>query len=97
MTVITLKDDSSFRAFIGADPGDDVGGHYDLETNQLVVFDFRDKKEDKPGNAERVNLFSLIHETAHMLCFNTGLLSRQADVPDCISEGLATFVEMWRA
>jgi hypothetical protein len=95
LTVITLKDDNSFRKFIGADPGADVGGHYDLETNQLVIFDFRDKQEDKPGNPVRVNLFGLIHETAHMLCFNTGLLSRQADVPDCISEGLATFVEMW--
>ncbi len=30
-----------------------------------------------------------------MLCFNTGLVSRKADVPDCISEGLATFVETW--
>jgi hypothetical protein len=96
LTVITLKDDDSFRAFIGADPGDDVGGHYDLETNHLVVFDFRDKKLNQPANAERVNLFSLIHETAHLLCFNTGLLSRKADVPVCISEGLATFVEMWR-
>jgi hypothetical protein len=96
LTVITLKDDNSFRKFIGADPGADVGGHYDLETNQLVIFDFRDKKEDKPGNPVRVNLFGLIHETAHMLCFNSGLVSRGADVPDCISEGLATFVEMWQ-
>jgi len=96
LTVITLKDDRSFQAFIGADPGDDVGGHYDLETNQLVVFDFRDKKANLPANATRVNLFSLIHETAHLLCFNTGLLSRKADVPVCVSEGLATFVEMWQ-
>jgi Protein of unknown function (DUF1570) len=96
LTVITLKDDRSFKAFIGADPGKDVGGHYDLETNQLVVFDFRDKQADQPDDPVRVNLFSLIHETAHLLCFNTGLLSRQADVPVCVSEGLATFVEMWR-
>jgi hypothetical protein len=95
LTVITLKDDKSFRAFIGADPGKDVGGHYDLDTNSLVVFDFREKV-DQPGNPVRVNLFSLIHETAHLLCFNTGLLSREADVPVCVSEGLATFVEMWQ-
>jgi hypothetical protein len=95
LTIITLKDDKSFQAYIGADPGKDVGGHYDLESNQLVVFDFREK-EDQPGNPVRVNLFSLIHETAHLLCFNTGLLSRKADVPVCVSEGLATFVEMWQ-
>jgi Protein of unknown function (DUF1570) len=96
LTVITLKDDDSFRAFIGGNPGDEVGGQYDIEINQLVMFDFRDKKDNQPGNAERVNLFSLIHETAHLLSFNAGLLSRKADVPLCVSEGLATFVEMWR-
>ena len=31
-----------------------------------------------------------------LLCFNTGLLSRQSSVPDWVSEGLATYVELWR-
>ena len=31
--------------------------------------------------AERINLFTLVHETAHQLSFNTGMFSRQADVP----------------
>jgi hypothetical protein len=89
MTVVTLKDDASYRAYIGQNPGEAVGGHYDVETDQLVVFDFG-------VGQDQANLFTLVHETTHMLSFNTGLLSRQADVPACISEGLATYVERWR-
>jgi hypothetical protein len=96
MTVITLKDDTSYRAFAGNNPGATVGGHYDLVTNRLVVFDFRDKREELGENAERVNLFTLVHETVHMLSFNTGMLERKQDVPACIAEGLATYAELWR-
>ena len=44
----------------------------------------------------RVNLLTLVHETTHLLCFNTGLLSRETSVPDWVSEGLATYVELWK-
>jgi hypothetical protein len=89
MTVVTLKDAASYRAYIGQNPGETVGGHYEVETNQLVVFDFG-------AGQDQANLFTLVHETTHLLCFNAGLLARQADVPACISEGLATYVEQWR-
>jgi hypothetical protein len=96
MVVVTLRDDRSYRKFIGADPGDEVGGHYDLDTNRLVVFDFGSRQPGLLVNANRASLFTLVHETAHLLSFNTGLLSRQTDVPACVSEGLATFIEVWR-
>ena len=98
MTVITLKDEASYAAYLGEKPGTRVGGHYDLETNRLVMFDFRPSREEMNVEAdpELVNLLALVHETTHLLCFNTGLLSRQADVPDCVSEGLATYAEVWR-
>ena len=96
MTVITLKDADSYAAMLGEAPGKDVGGHYDLDTNRLVIFDFRPGGGDLAAGAERVNLFTLVHETAHQLCFNTGLLDRRGDVPVCISEGLATYIELWR-
>ncbi len=101
MTVITLKDAASYRALLGDNPGAAVGGHYEPDTNRLVVFDFRatdGKAEGDPAveNPERVNLFALIHEGIHMLSYNTGLLGRQMDVPACISEGLATYGELWR-
>jgi Protein of unknown function (DUF1570) len=98
LTVITLKDKESYRAYLGEDPGKMVGGHYDLDTNRLVMFDFRPTMDeiDLQADPERVNLLTLIHETTHLLCFNTGLLSRQADVPDWVSEGLGTYVELWQ-
>lgn len=96
MTVVTLKDDASYRAYIGQNPGETVGGHYDVETNQLVVFDFRAQQGNLAADPRKVNRFTLVHETTHMLSFNTGLLAREADVPACISEGLATSVELWR-
>jgi Protein of unknown function (DUF1570) len=98
LTVITLKDKDSYRDLLGEDPGMMVGGHYDLDTNRLVMFDFRPNigQIGPQANPERVNLLALVHETTHLLCFNTGLLSRQTDVPDWVSEGLATYVELWQ-
>ncbi len=99
LTVITLKDDISYQAYAGTeDPGVLVGGHYDLETNRLVMFDFRPKGQERAvvADPERVNLLALVHETTHLLCYNTGLLSREANVPDWVNEGLATYVELWR-
>jgi len=98
LTVITLKNDASYRAYSGEDPGPTVGGHYDLDTNRLVMFDFRPKRDELGNEAdpERINLLALVHETTHLLCYNSGLLSRQTDVPDWVSEGLATYVELWR-
>ncbi len=96
MTVITLKDADSYRALLGEHTGVAVGGHYDRDTNRLVIFDFRDQRAGLAAPPERVNSFTLVHETTHLLCFNTGILAREADVPDCVSEGLATFAELWR-
>src|SRR5271157_3294097 len=96
LTVIVLRDQDSYAALLGEAPGKDVGGHYDLETNRLVIFDFRPQQEAIAAQAERVNLLTLVHETAHQLSFNTGILNRQADLPVCVSEGLATYVELWR-
>jgi hypothetical protein len=98
MTVITLKSAESYQAFLGENPGGKVGGHYDLDTNRLVMFDFRPADEGPAvvNDPTRVNLLTLVHETTHMLCFNTGLLSRESNVPDWVSEGLATYVEQWR-
>ncbi|MBV8309799.1 MAG: DUF1570 domain-containing protein [Planctomycetaceae bacterium] len=96
LTMIALRDQDSYAALLGEAPGKDVGGHYDLETNRLVIFDFRSQQTAIVAQAERVNLFTLVHETAHQLSFNTGILNRQVDLPVCVSEGLATYVELWR-
>ncbi|MGP0068179.1 MAG: DUF1570 domain-containing protein [Isosphaeraceae bacterium] len=95
MSVVALKDVGSFGKFIGKDPGENVGGQYELDTNQLVIFDLRSLDAELNVEKKRLNTFALVHETIHMLCFNTGMLSRDADVPVCISEGLATYGELW--
>jgi hypothetical protein len=87
MTVVVLAGPKSYAAFLGEDPGAEVGGHYELDTNRLVTFDFQ--------TSARANTFTLVHEATHQLTFNTGLLDRDGDVPVCISEGLAMYAETW--
>ncbi len=60
-----------------------------------MIFDFRANQAKGLAEAKRYNTFTLVHETIHLLTYNTGLLARDADVPACISEGLATYGEMW--
>jgi hypothetical protein len=43
--------------------------------------------------AEDANVSTTIHEAAHQLSFNCGLLSRTGDVPPWLAEGLATYCE----
>lgn len=95
MVVVAMKDADSYQAYSGEERGAAVGGHYDLGDNQLVVFDFRANQAQLAAGAKRINTFTLIHEAAHMLCYNTGLLTNVRDIPDAISEGLATYAEIW--
>jgi hypothetical protein len=95
MAVVVLKDRASYAAFKAGPVGDLEGGHYDVQANRLVVFDFHDPKPGGPANARRVNTFTLVHEAVHQLSYNTGLLDRKADVPVAVSEGLATYGELW--
>jgi hypothetical protein len=94
LVVIILKDSGSYSRFLGQERDDAVGGHYDLDTNRLVTFDFRPQGGGQ--GSTRLNLFALVHETAHQLAHNTGLLARTGVIPLAISEGLATYVEPWR-
>ncbi len=96
LTVVTLGGPGSYAAYLGEDPGQAVGGHYDLDTNRLVIFDFRPGAANLAADPERINTLTLIHEATHQLTFNTGLLNRHGDVPLCLSEGLAMYGEVWR-
>jgi hypothetical protein len=104
LTAVILKDHASYAAFLGQAPGANVGGHYDLETNWLVMFDLRPgagpgagpPQQPAVANPQRVNSFTLSHETTHQLTFNTGLLERTSDVPLAVSEGLAMYAELWQ-
>ena len=97
LVVVLLSSPKAYAAFEGeADLAMAVGGHFDLVANYQVTFDYRSDAADAPANAERINTFTLVHETVHQLTFNTGVLDLEADVPLAISEGLATYAETWR-
>ena len=95
LVVVAMKDADSYQVYSGEERGAAVGGHYDLDANQLVVFDFRGNQAQLAAGAKRINNLTLIHEAAHLLCYNTGLLTVGRDIPDAISEGLATYAEIW--
>lgn len=96
LTVVVLRGPKSYAAFEGEVLGDAIGGHFDLKENRLVMFDFRGPGANpKAPVPELDNTLALAHETIHQLTFNTGVLRLDADVPLCVSEGLATYGETW--
>ncbi|MHB1558709.1 MAG: DUF1570 domain-containing protein [Isosphaeraceae bacterium] len=95
MTVILLKDVNDYAVFSESKPEKLEGGRYYVDTNRLVVFDFRPEPGDVAVDAKRLNTFTLVHETIHLLSYNTGLLSAAADLPAAISEGIAIYGELW--
>jgi hypothetical protein len=95
MVVVTLADRRSFLAFLGTEIGPNVAGVYSRSSNMLVVYDHRVATDRAAGTRPRfANQLTMAHEATHQLSFNTGLLTRQGDVPTCIYEGLATFGEI---
>jgi Protein of unknown function (DUF1570) len=97
MAVVALKDKESYRLFIDDEVGPEEGGQYNVTEGWLVIFDFRGgDNAAQVAVPQRVNTFSLVHESIHELTYSTGLLSRTADVPVAISEGFATQGELWR-
>jgi len=95
LVMVGLNGREGFREFLELQEAPEVGGLYDLETNWLVTFDAR-----ASGRADfrtlRANSIALFHEATHQLTFNTGLLSRSAEVPLAVSEGLGTYGETRR-
>ena len=92
MTVVMLADRDSFIKYLGENPGDKVGGIYDPNTNELVLFN----NLSVPGNplGAKDNTLVLTHEATHQLTFSSGLLRRNGDVPKAIAEGLANYTEV---
>lgn len=94
MTVVVLKDGDDYASF-SEKPQKLEAGRYDVGANHLIVFDFRPEQGELAESATRINRFTLVHETIHLLSFNTGLLSASTDWPTAISEGIATYGELW--
>lgn len=94
LLVVILDDPANLASFLGENPGSDVRGIYDVDAGWLAMCDNRGGAGGP--RAERANSITLFHEGTHQLCFECGLLKRLADIPLCISEGLATYGETRR-
>ncbi|GAC1469796.1 MAG: hypothetical protein NVSMB9_14060 [Isosphaeraceae bacterium] len=87
MVVVTLASKRDYEAYKGGPVRESEGGHYDVGSRELVIFDFQQSL---------LNTFTLVHESIHQLTYATGLLAWEGDVPLAISEGFATYGETWR-
>jgi hypothetical protein len=96
LTVVILMGPKSYAMFEGGFI-DEALGHFDLNENRLVIFDFRGPGSNRrDAGREQDNTLQLVHETIHQLTFNTGILDLKADIPRFVTEGLATYGETWR-
>lgn len=93
LIVVVLANAGQYSRFNGQNKARNEGGHYDIDENWTVTFDHRGRSKSSRADLERANVVTMIHEIAHQLSFNTGLLSRDADIPMLVSEGLATMAE----
>ncbi len=79
----------AFTASVARATNEMKGGSSDLERerNQLALSRaVRDKRDD-------TNISTVMHEVAHQLSFNCGMLNRTGDVPVWLAEGLAVYCE----
>jgi hypothetical protein len=93
LAIVILANAGQYSKFNGEQKARNEGGHYDIDENWTVTFDHRGRSRSTRSDLERANMVTMIHEITHQLSFDTGLLSRDADVPMLISEGLATLAE----
>jgi hypothetical protein len=61
----------------------------ELDRQRFVETENRRAREFRTG----VNIGTVMHEVAHHLSFNTGMLNRDGDVPVWLAEGLACYCE----
>jgi hypothetical protein len=94
MTVLVFRDERPFLKLAENTPPGTMG-FFSLAANWLALFDFRNMPMF-PFASGQSNMETLTHEATHQLCFNTGLLSREADIPTSIVEGLAMYCERRR-
>jgi len=95
------------RAKLG-ESANGVIGYYDLETNDMVMCDLTgadlgatrvrassaaqiNRLLSQPRAAQ--NVAAIVHEAAHQIAFNCGLMERWSDVPMWLSEGVAVYFE----
>jgi Protein of unknown function (DUF1570) len=70
---------------------EDQGKQIGLQLNRMRYLDSVNHRADEFQRT--INISTVMHETAHQLSFNSGLLNRGADTPLWLAEGLACYCE----
>jgi hypothetical protein len=85
-----------------------IVGYYSLRTNRMTMYDLTGSdtinSSASRGTEEQIirilsrpqaerTVATIIHEATHQLAFNGGLLTRYADIPLWVSEGIAIYFE----
>lgn len=85
-----------------------INGFYSLRTNRVTMYDLTGLDAGGNGrrrlSAAQINqlllrsevvrnVVTIIHEATHQIAFNCGLLTRYADIPLWLSEGIAVYFE----
>ncbi len=93
MVAIVLRTRGEFDRFLQLyhhyDP--DILGYYSPRSNRVVTYD--QSGGDSSSQDWFFNTDTIIHEATHQTAFNTGIHTRVGEVPNWISEGLATMFE----
>jgi hypothetical protein len=61
----------------------------EMDRQRFVETENRRAREFRSG----INIGTIMHEVAHQLSFNNGMLNRDGDIPIWLAEGLATYCE----
>ncbi len=92
LSLVVFRDERPFLRFAGRVPHGTIG-FYNRSTNWLSLFDARNVPMNLRA-AGQTNLETMSHEATHQLCYNSGLLDRESDIPLCVDRGPG---HVWRA
>jgi hypothetical protein len=110
LVAIVFADKAAYVRFSQKDLGDSADsiiGHYNMETNRMVMYDLAGValgRSGRNGGLAQINQFlaspsapgavsTIVHEATHQIAFNSGLHQRLSDCPKWFSEGIAMYCE----
>lgn len=106
LVAIVFANQSQFAEFATEDAGPDAAaapGYYSIPTNRMVLYDLTATSSNGPAAttaeinrrmaASLLNVATIVHEATHQIAFNSGTLTRYADNPLWLSEGMAMYFE----
>ena len=107
LIAIILADRKQFARFAAAEIGtaaELAAGYYSIRSNRMVLYDLTSGEAVQPARTVReivrrvstspLTVATVVHEATHQIAFNSGLLTRYADNPLWLTEGMAMYFEV---